>query len=78
MRRFVLAMAASAAVVTAGCSVLGRAAFQEPVVNLKGVELRGVGLTGGTLDVRLSVYNPNGYRLDATRLTSPIPKYTRC
>jgi LEA14-like dessication related protein len=72
MRRFVLAVAASAAVLTAGCSTLGRAAFQDPVVNLRGVELRGVGLTGGTLDVKLSVYNPNGYRLDATRLTYAV------
>jgi hypothetical protein len=45
-------------VLTAGCSVLGRAAFQDPVVNLKGVELRGVGLTGGTLDVRLLDQHP--------------------
>jgi LEA14-like dessication related protein len=28
-----------------------------------------VGLTGGQLAVKLNVYNPNGFRLDATRLT---------
>src|SRR4051812_35034568 len=72
MRRFVLAVAASAAVLTAGCSALGRAAFKDPIVNLRSVEVRGLGLTGGTLDVRLSVYNPNGYRLDATRLTYAV------
>ena len=45
----------------------GRQAFQQPVVHLQDVRVNGVGLTGGNLDVRLSVYNPNGYRLDATR-----------
>ena len=72
MKRFVLVVAASAAVLTAGCSVLGRAAFKDPIVNLKSVEVRGLGLTGGSLDVKLSVYNPNGYRLDATRLTYAV------
>ena len=62
-------MAASALIIGAGCSALGRAAFENPVVNLRDVKVRGVGLTGGSLDVLLSVYNPNHYRLDATRLT---------
>lgn len=68
MRKFVIAVAASAALGLGACSTLGRAAFREPVVTLKSVELKGVGLTGGTLDVRLNVYNPNGFRLDATKL----------
>lgn len=67
MRKLALLVAASAAI--AGCSALGNAAFQQPVVNLKDVQVRGVGLTGGSLDVILSVYNPNRYRLDATRLS---------
>ena len=53
----------------AGCASLARQAFQNPIVNLRDVNVRGIGLTGGSLDVILSVYNPNGYRLDATRLT---------
>ena len=69
MRKFLVMVAGSALAVVAGCSALGRAAFQNPVVNLRSVAIRGVGLTGGTLDVRLGVYNPNHYRLDATRLT---------
>lgn len=69
MRKFGLAVAASALIIGAGCSALGRAAFENPVVNLRDVKVRGVGLTGGSLDVLLSVYNPNHYRLDATRLT---------
>ena len=66
-------VAASAAVVTGiACSALGHAAFKDPVVHLRDVRVRGVGLTGGSLDVLLSVYNPNHYRLDATRLTYKV------
>ena len=72
MRKLALVMAASAVVAGAGCSALGRQAFQNPVVHLKNVAIRGLGLTGGTLDVKLSVYNPNHYRLDATRLTYKV------
>jgi LEA14-like dessication related protein len=64
-----LGAVSAAIVVTAGCSALGRQAFKEPVVHLQDVHVNGVGLTGGNLDVRLSVYNPNGYRLDATRMS---------
>ena len=72
MRKLALVVAASAAIGVVGCSALGRAAFQNPVVNLKDVAIRGIGLTGGSLDVKLSVYNPNGFRLDATRLTYKV------
>lgn len=69
MRRLMLGAATAAIAITAGCSALGRQVFKEPVVRLENVRLNGVGLTGGNLDVRLSVYNPNGYRLDATQMT---------
>src|SRR3954467_11934272 len=65
-------MLAAAAIVVAGagaCSTLGRQAFADPVVTLKDVRVASMGLNGGNLDVKLNVYNPNGYRLDATRLT---------
>jgi LEA14-like dessication related protein len=39
---------------------------------LKDVRLRGVGITGGQLDVDLAVFNPNHYRLDATKLTYTV------
>lgn len=57
------------ALTLAGCSALGRAAFQNPVVSLRDVRVLGLGTTGGQLEVQLGVYNPNQYRLDATRLT---------
>ena len=69
MRRLMLGAVAAAVVGLSGCSALGRQAFKEPIVRLQNVRLNGVGLTGGNLDVQLSVYNPNGYRLDATRMT---------
>ena len=51
------------------CSGLGRQAFKEPVVDLRDVRVLGIGTTGGQLEVALGVYNPNNYRLDATRMT---------
>ena len=72
MRKFAMVLAASAAVTVAGCSMLGHAAFKDPEVRLKDVRLRGVGVTGGQLDVELAVYNPNHYRLDATKLTYTV------
>jgi LEA14-like dessication related protein len=69
MRRLMLGAATAAIAVVGGCSMLGKNAFQQPVVQLKDVAVQGVGLTGGTVAVKLNVYNPNGYRLDATRLT---------
>ena len=69
MRRLMFVTATAAIATIAGCSALGKQAFQQPIVHLQDVRLNGVGLTGGNLDVKLSVYNPNGYRLDATRMT---------
>ena len=56
----------------AGCAALGRATFAEPVVRLKDVAITGLGLQGGSLDVRLSVYNPNHFNLDALRMSYKV------
>jgi LEA14-like dessication related protein len=72
MKRPLLFALAAASAVVAGCSMLGRASFEQPEVHLKDVKLRGIGVTGGNLDVVLSVYNPNHFRLDATRLTYTV------
>ena len=69
MRGNRIVMAAGTVLALSACATLGRGVFQEPIVNFKNVSVRGLGLTGGTVDVYLSVYNPNGFRLDATRLT---------
>ena len=69
MRRLVLGGVAAAAMAVAGCSAIGKQAFQQPIVHLQDVRVNGLGLNGGNLDVKLSVYNPNGYRMDATRMS---------
>src|SRR5471032_2076995 len=72
MRRFMFAAATAALATVAGCSALGKQAFQQPIVHLQDVRVNGVGMTGGNLDVKLSVLNPNGYRMDATRMTYSV------
>jgi LEA14-like dessication related protein len=69
MRRLTFGVVSAVLAPPAGCSALGKQAFKEPVVQLRDVRVNGLGINGGNLDVRLSVYNPNGFRLDATRLT---------
>jgi LEA14-like dessication related protein len=53
----------------AACASLGSGVFQEPIVTFKDLRVRGLGITGGSIDAYVNVYNPNGFRLDATRLT---------
>ena len=65
--------AAMAAFAIAGCASLGGlAGFKEPVVSFKDLKVRGLGLTGGSIDAYLNVYNPNRFNLDATRLTYKV------
>ena len=68
MRNKVL-VAAFAAVAAGGCASLGVGGYKEPLVQFSDVKIRGLGLSGGALDIVLSVYNPNGFNLNATRLT---------
>ena len=58
----------AATVLLVACASLARQAFREPSVTLRDVRLISLGLTGGELDVHLGVHNPNGFRLDASRL----------
>lgn len=55
-----------------GCARMARSAFQNPVVELKDVVVRGIGLQGGTLDVVLDVENLNDYRIDVSRVTYTV------
>ena len=72
-RRTKIAAAVFAVMAIAGCASLGLGGgFQQPVVNFKDLKVRGLGLSGGSLDAYLNVYNPNGYKLDATRLTYTV------
>jgi len=58
-----------AAVALGGCATLGVGGFKQPLGQFSDVKIRGLGLTGGALDIVLSIYNPNGFNLNATRLT---------
>jgi len=72
-RRTKIAAAVFAVMAIAGCASLGLGGgFQQPIVNFKDLKVRGLGLSGGSLDAYLNVYNPNGYKLDATRLTYTV------
>ena len=72
-RRTKLAAGALAVFAIAGCASLGAlGGFKEPIVTFKDLRVRGLGLTGGSLDAYLNVYNPNGFRLDATRLSYKV------
>ena len=52
-----------------GCASLKSALnVQEPQIALQEINITGLGLTGGTLDLVFDVYNPNTYRLRSTRL----------
>ena len=67
-----LAVALATITMAAGCQTLARQAFTNPVVEVKDVKITGVGPQGGSLNVILDVYNPNEYRLDASRITYEV------
>lgn len=69
MKRVTFALLLAAAT---ACASVGRAAFREPVVTHKDAVITGLGLSGGSLEVVLSIYNPNSFRLDGTGLTYRI------
>jgi LEA14-like dessication related protein len=49
------------------CSAISEI-FKEPDVQLERVVVRGVGMTGGKLDLIIDVENPNGFTLHGTKL----------
>jgi len=73
MRKGLTMMAAVAALALAGARPTGAAPpFTQPVVTLRDVRLSSAGLDGGTLDVLLSIYNPNKYNLDVQQMTYAV------
>jgi len=66
------AMMATLLVATAGCASLGRASFKEPVVTFKDARITGLGVSGGSIEIVLDVYNPNHYRLEGTRVSYKV------
>ncbi len=70
-RRSTLALWAVAAVLSS-CASLGSAAFSPPQVSLSEVQLLGIGLSGGTLNLVLAVHNPNAYQITGGRLEAEV------
>lgn len=56
-------------ITVSACATLRHAlTFENPQVELQEINVTGLGMTGGTLDLVFDVYNPNDYRLRSTRL----------
>ncbi len=72
IRTMAVAALAAATLGVAGCKTMARQAMANPVVEVKDVIVKGMGTQGGTLDVILSVENPNEFRMDATRITYEV------
>lgn len=51
-----------------GCATIGKLYFTEPDVQLKEIDVTGLSLSGGSLNLVFDVYNPNTYRIRSTRL----------
>lgn len=62
----------AAVLLAAGCATMARQVMANPVVEVKDVVLKGMGSQGGSLDVILSVENPNEFRMDATKITYEV------
>src|SRR2546426_11563601 len=61
--------AALLAVTLSSCATLRNAlTFEKPQIDLQAINVTGLGMSGGTLDLVFDVYNPNQYRLRSTRL----------
>ena len=71
MKRIALSLVA--AVRRRPARTLGYAGFKEPVVTYKDAVITGLGVSGGSLEVVLNVYNPNSFRLDGTARRTASP-----
>lgn len=69
MRRAILI---SATLATVGCALARQVRFEPPSARLAGVAITGLGLSGGSLELKLDVLNPNSYTLRSTRLQVAI------
>ncbi len=56
-------------VLLAACDSIAERAFTRPVIAVRGVKLRSVGLTGGSIETTLAIANPNPYPLPVQRAT---------
>ena len=50
------------------CATLRALRFEEPQIALQEINVTGLSLSGGTMDLVFDVFNPNDYRLRSTRM----------
>lgn len=62
-----LVLSLSAVLAVSACASIPRT-FLDPEVELREVTVRGLGITGGSMDLLLDVYNPNGFDIRGTKL----------
>ena len=62
-------IALTAAITLSACSGIAERAFTRPVLAVRGVKLRSVGITGGSIEATLTITNPNPYPLPVQRAT---------
>lgn len=67
-----VAVAILAAFLSVSCSVIGRVRFERPTADLETIELTGLGISGGSMNLVLDVFNPNSYELRAMRIDAGI------
>ena len=72
MQRTLAALLAGLSLISLSCSLTQRLRFEAPSAQLTGVTITGLGLSGGSLELRLDVWNPNSYTLRSTRLQVAI------
>lgn len=68
MKRVLPALSAALLSLAACATLRSALSFVEPQLVLEEINVTGLGLTGGTLDLVFDVYNPNKYRLRSTRM----------
>lgn len=61
-----------AALHLSACALFHRLSFESPTVDLQTVEVTGLGLTGGSLNLLLDVYNPNSYELRTVQMAAAL------
>ncbi|HEX6694874.1 MAG TPA: LEA type 2 family protein [Longimicrobiales bacterium] len=66
MKRIIIAVVLAAGVTA--CSSAFRGVFEEPTVRLDGIQVNGLGLTGGSLIARFEIENPNSFGLETDRV----------
>ena len=63
---------AAAVLSVCACSMMRNITFQRPELSLQSIELTGIGLSGGSLNLILDVYNPNAYDVSTMRIDAAV------